>query len=191
MRRSFCVAGLACLFVAPVVAPVTLAAPPTEYGVYEMHIQPSFDIQDDQQIYMTPMRVGLGYYLSPYAQAGGYLSLTKAEAYSYWGKSDVWGLGVFGETVVMWDYPVFPYLGLSLGFLDGDGDNKTAFVSTLSPGVKGFLMETLALSLQLDWHFSNRPIYDFKRNFEIHDSIEGSGKRSSITLSLALRILFY
>ena len=191
MNRTLCATGLACLVTTLIVAPTAVAAPPTEYGVYELHLQPAFDFQDSQQTTMTPLRAGLGYYLTPYAQVGGYMSLTKKKNGSFWGKSDVWGLGVFGEAAMNWDYPVLPYLGLSLGFLDGDGDNSTAFVATLSPGVKGFLMETLALSLQLDWNFSNEPIYDFDRDYAFPDTIEGSGKKSSLAVSLALRILFY
>lgn len=191
MNRTLCATGITCLFTVLIGAPTAVAAPPTEQGVYELHLQPSFDIQDSQQTTMTPIRVGLGQYLTPSTQVGGYMSLTKKKDGSYWGKSDMWGLGVFGESAMNWDYPVLPYIGLSLGFLDGDGDNDTAFIATLSPGVKGFLMETLALSLQMDWHVSNKPVYDFDRDYAFPDTIEGSGKRSSLSVSLALRILFY
>ena len=191
MKHALLVSLSACLLLTHAGISRVDAAPPTERGVYELHVSPTVDFSDKQQTRMTPFRVGLGQYFNASTHAGGYIMFTKSKNDSYWGTSDVWGLGIFGETSMTWDYPALPYLGLSLGFMDGDDENDTAFVATLSPGVKGYLLETLALSVQLDWNFSNKPIYDFSRDFSFVDSVEGSGKKSSVTMSLAIRWLFF
>jgi hypothetical protein len=185
-KRLSLAAGL-CVFAATALR----AAPPTEYGVYELHFQPSFQLTGKSHADLIPLRVGLGHYLSPASQVGGYMTLSKKDNGSYWGTSDVWGLGVFGETALTWDRPLYPYLGLSMGLLDGDGDNSTAFAASVSPGVKTFLMETVAFSLQFDWNLSNRPIYDFKRDYSFPNSVEGKGDKTSLALTLAVRVLFY
>ena len=173
------------------------AGTPVEKGAHELHLRASWDLLGSQQTYMTPIRAGAGRYLTDIVQAGGFISLTKSNDDSYWGKSDVWGLGLYGEIHAPWPRSVLPYLGVSVGLLDGDTPKSTAFAASISPGLKIYLNHFVALSAQLDWNMSTDEIYDFDRDYEFKDrypeseKVKGEGDRMGLGMSVALRVVLH
>ncbi len=192
MNRSIVVAWAGVAF-----ALSALAGSPTEQGASELHLRASWDVLGSQQTYVTPIRAGAGYYLRDNMQVGGFLSFTKTDDDSYWGKSDVWGLGVYGEIHKQWRHPVLPYVGVSIGLLDGDTHRSTALVASISPGIKFYLNDFVAFSTQLDWNMSSSEIYDFDRDYDYKafhpksERVKGDGDNMGLGMSVAVRIMLY
>ena len=181
---------IALILVAIVLAVPCLAAP-SRPGVYELRVQPSIDILDVADNEGIPFAVGLSRYVAENIHFGAMMKFAKKDYDSYWGEDDVWGLSIFAEVNLDWDAPLLPYIGIDFGLLDGDADDDTVFVTTLSPGVKAFLMETFSVSLQMDWQFAGDDIFDFDRIPSTSPDVQGSGDNSGLSLAIAARFLFF
>jgi hypothetical protein len=184
----------AILFSALLSIPV-FAAPPTQQGTYEARVQAMADLGDVEGNVGVPIEGNFGYYLTQNIQLGGEVLFGKKDFDSYWGKGNVWGLGVYGEFNVDWDFVIYPYVGVGAMLLDDSNDKAdrgNVFQLTVSPGIKVFLTDYISLSLQANWESATDDIYDFKRDEGIpEDQISGSGKTSALTGAVAIRFLFY
>lgn len=185
--KKFAAGLFAILFAIPV-----FASPPTQQGVYEARIEPIADFVDVGGDMGLPIHGTFGYYLSQNIQLGGSVLFTKKESASYWGKGNVWGLGIYGEFNVDWDFVLYPYVGVGAMLLDDSNNYRDpALQLTVSPGVKVFLTDYVSLSVQADWNAATEELYDFERDYSLTGGIYGEGKTSSVTGAIAIRFLFY
>ncbi len=156
--------------------------------LYEMRLELSSDISDsgDDDAHASIVG-GLGWYHWERVLFGGYCSFEKKET-GYWDKSNVWGLGAYGEYHFKTGSPVVPYLGGSMGFLDGNDEDDTAFTISGAAGVKVYVTETLAISAQLNLNWADEDIYDY----EISDyKLKlGDGNSTDVTANIGLRYLY-
>ncbi len=174
-------------------AATLLAASPTQQGTYEARIEPLADLGEVEGNVGVPIRGAFGYYFSQNFHVGVCMSFAKKEFESYWGKANLWGLGLYGEFSLDRDWPVVPYIGLTGTFLDDSNDNRdVVLVLTVSPGLKVSLSEYISLSVQANWNAATEDIYQFERRIVIPsdlDTIRGAGEATGVTGAVALRFL--
>ncbi|MDI6775479.1 MAG: hypothetical protein QME60_08870 [Verrucomicrobiota bacterium] len=167
-----------------------LAAPSTHQGVYEARIEPTADLAGVEDNMGISVRGAFGYYLSQNVQLGGSILFAKKEFESYWGKGNVWGLGLYGEFNADWGLALYPYVGVGAMLLDDSNDNRDPVLQiTVSPGVKVFLTDYISLSIQANWNAAKEEIYEFERDLTV--PLDGEGKTSALTGAVAIRFLFY
>lgn len=179
--KKYLIPAIAVAFILPITGVMA------QQAIYELKLEASSDIADTDDDAHAALVGGLGWYHSESMLIGGYFSFEKKNYESYWGVSNVWGLGAYGEYLFNLNSPVVPYLGASLGFLDGSNkDDDTTFVMAGSGGIKVFLTETMAVSAQLNLNWADNEIYDYERT-----SIdEGDGNSFDVTANIGLRLLY-
>ncbi|MFW6151706.1 MAG: outer membrane beta-barrel protein [Verrucomicrobiota bacterium] len=151
--------------------------------LYEIKLELSSDISDSGGDDDHPAIVGgLGWYHWERVLFGGYCSFEKKET-GYWGKSNLWGLGAYGEYHFKTESPVVPYLAASMGFLDGDEDDDTVFTLSGGAGLKVSLTKILSVSAQLDLNWADSEVYDYE--WEDKD-----GSSTDVTANIGLRYLY-
>jgi opacity protein-like surface antigen len=172
---------LAALLIVFCLSPLSVAL--AQQTTYEMRLEASTDISDTEDNAHAAVVGGLGWYHWERVLFGGYVSFEKKDADSYWGVSDVWGLGGYGEYHFNMDSPVVPYLGASLGFLDGDKKEDTTFVMAGSGGIKVFVTDRVAISGQLNLNWADANIYDY-------DWEDSEGDATDISANIGLRYIY-
>jgi hypothetical protein len=178
---------LLCVVLACVSAP--LFAAPVQKGLYEVTGGVSWDVSYDGNDKLIPVYAGLGYYSSDRVQAGGLISFTKKSEDSFWGVSDVWGLGAFCEYNFTGNSASVPYAGISARLLDGGGD--VVVVGDLFAGIKVFVVPTVALFGQVNFSIASDEIYDFDRDWLVPDRIEGQGEPTDVGISAGVRVVLW
>ena len=190
MKRASSAAILFTLFSSLYLPAATHAANLAE-GVYEVRMEANWDVLYDGHDQAVPLRGGLGYYLSDQIQIGGLISFSKKEIGSFWGVDDVWGLGLFGEYNFPSTSPLVPYSSASLSMLDGNSGGDSVIVLAASGGIKYFITRTVALFAQLNINLATDEIYDFDRDDDIPDEVDGSGSAFDVSTDLGVRIVLW
>jgi hypothetical protein len=172
-------------------------AAPMEQGSYEVRAGAMYNIERTPERIYAPVMAGFGYYVLDGLQFGGLITFEKREWESAWGVGNVWGIGGFGEYVLVLDpdIPVMPSFAVSARLMDTDNRGDMVLVGALSPGVRFFVTETLALALQLDVNLATRDIYNYQRDWvkddvTYPDNITGEGSQIGWTIGAGVRVLY-
>jgi len=164
---------------------------PIGTGAHEIRLEASSGIgggNSDSPAYIG----GLGYYFCENIQIGGLVSLMKESGNdSYWGADDVWGLAVYGEHCFNPSGAMIPFVGVSAGFFDGDESDDSVLVLSISPGLKLFVTDTVAISGQVNVNWAGDEIYDFERDYSRPDKVEGQGEDTGFSANLGVRFLLW
>ena len=179
MKHLLLCAAFAC------VAVVTIAAP-VQKGIYEVQAGVDWEVLYNGYDKVVPLRAGLGYYCTDQVQVGGLLSFSKKEGDSFWGVSDVWGIGGFCEYNFTGNDTRLPYAGGSLSFYDG-GDDVVTVLAAFG-GIKYFVLPTVALFGQINLMVATDEIYDFDRNWLIQDQVKGDGQNFGASVGAGVRV---
>jgi hypothetical protein len=182
MKRLLTVAAAA-------IVSIPALAGPVQKGLYEVQGGFAWDVAYEGNDKFIPVMAGLGYYLTDNVEAGGFMSFTKKDEDSYWGVSDVWGLGVFCAYNFVGNGSGVPYIGVAARLLDGGGD--VVLIGDLFLGMKAFVMPTLALFGQVDISAASEEIYDFERDWQSKDSTDGDGEPIGVGISGGVRIVLW
>jgi len=182
MKRLITIAAAA-------VVSIPALAGPVQKGLYEVQGGLSWDVAYEGNDKFVPVKAGLGYYVTDNVQLGGFMSFTKKDADSYWGVSDVWGLGLFCEYNFVGNRAAVPYIGVDARMMDGGGD--MVLIGDLFLGMKAFIMPTLALFGQVDVSAASDEIYDFERDWQSSDSTDGEGESVGFGVSGGVRIVLW
>jgi len=182
MKRLLTIAAAA-------IVSIPALAGPVQQGLYEVRGGFSWDLAYEGNDKFIPVEAGLGYYLTDNVQVGGFMSFTKKDDDSYWGVSDVWGLGLFCEYNFVGNGPAVPYIGVDARLLDGGGD--VVLIGDIFLGIKAFVMPTLALFGQVGISAASEEIYDFERDWQSEDSTDGDGETVGVGISGGIRIVLW
>ena len=178
--KRFIVCGIAVLLA------LSVQASPIAKGADEVRTEVVYDLSQSGDPYVAILG-GIGHFVRDNLLLGGYASFEKKSWKSYWGVSDLWELGVYGEYDYLHYEKTIPFLGLSMGLVDGDlPENDTLFVARATAGVKYFVTKIVALSLNLNLDMSSKGVFDFKR---VSDT-EGDGDSIGFSLGLGARSVF-
>jgi hypothetical protein len=181
MYPRILIAGLAAI----VMSATTLSAR-DQTGCTEAQVSVLLDIAGSHSEDRPILAGSLGYYIADWVQCGIRVTYESTKS-SYWGESAaVYGLGGYVECEwKRWNCPAIPYLALNATALSEDNDD-TVFVFTAAPGIKVFVLETLALSLQANFDFASDKIYDVR-----HANDQDGVDYFDISGSAGIRFLFF
>ena len=177
------------LSVATACVSVSAIAGPVQKGLYEVQAGVNWDVAYDGNDKYVPVSAGLGYYVTDQIQVGALLSFTKKDEDSFWGVSDVWGLGAFCEYNFSGSDSILPYVGAAAHAYDGGGD--VVWVGEAFGGMKYFFMPTVAVFGQINLSAASDEIYDFQRDWLVADKIDGKGENIGLGVSAGLRIVLW
>ncbi len=157
-----------------------------EKGAYEARAEVIYDLSKSGDPYVAVL-AGVGYFVRDNIQVGGYGAFEKKSWSSYWGVTDLFELGVFGEYDFIKYETVMPFLGVSMGLADGDlPEDDTLFMAKATGGLKYFATETMAIALSLNLDMSNKGLFDFRRE----SNTEGDGDNIGYSVTLGGRSVF-
>ena len=177
---------------------VCAVAEPMDKGTYEVRGGGVYNFESTDESLYVPAMGGMGYYVIDHLQVGGLISFEKRQWESAFGEGNLWGLGVFSEYVLDTGLPVMPSFGLMGRIVNTDVKTEAdapprppevdnALILTVSPGLRFFVTESVALYLQLDVNMANEAIYDYDIKFS---PLSAEGKRVGYALGFGFRVIY-
>ncbi len=168
---------------------VSSIAGPMQKGNIELRLDAAFDLEQGTDDGYVTAHCGMGRFLSERILVGGMVAFERREWGSYWGVSDVWGLGGYGEYHFVYSDTMIPYLSLALTYLDGNNpDNDVVYDITTGAGVKIFVTDTIMLAGQLNYAWASEDIHDYDRS--VGTGVIGTGSDTDVTGSIGIRVLY-
>jgi hypothetical protein len=173
-----------------VLSATTLTASNARSGCTEAQISAMADFNNAYSGLDQPAVSGsLGYYLTDWLQFGARVTYQSFKDPSYWGWRAVYGVGGYIESEwKRWNCPVTPYLNLGITEFS---QNENVTVFTVSPGIKAFLTETIGLSVQANFDFASKEVYNaeiISSTWAEHNTV---GDKTSVSCTFGLRFLFF
>ena len=141
----------------------TVIAGPMEQGMYEVRTEAGHGFDSYASVALIG---GLGYFVTDNIAVGALVSFEKMEWESYWGKSDLWGLGGYAEYTFDLDNVFYPFAGAQVLFYSGNQnmyEEDMVPVFSLSGGFKAMVNDIVALTLRGNINFAGEEIFRIER----------------------------
>ncbi|MBN1669599.1 MAG: outer membrane beta-barrel protein [Kiritimatiellae bacterium] len=156
-----------------------------EEGTYELLLESSFDFENWKGEPEFKATAGLGYFMRPDVEVGGFVKYEDVEFDS------LWGVGAFGEYNIDFGLVLLPYLGASVAYLDGDDYDDEYFLLTLSAGIKYFIARNVAVAASLNYELATEDVYQTDGNWVNQtEDMGGEYTDSDLNVRLGLRCFF-
>lgn len=165
---------------------LSVQASPLSRGADEVRTEVVYDMSQTDDPYVAVL-AGMGHYFRDNLLLGGYVSWEKKSWSSYWGVTDLWELGIYGEYDYLRYEKVVPFVGLSMGLVDGDlPKDDTIFMAKVTGGLKYFINDVVAIALNLNVEMSGEEVFNYDRE---SDTV-GSGENVGYSVALGARSVF-